>query len=295
MKTSIGYQLRACGRKKLPAEIALAGCKYLYIKTFKHDFFAATALYQACDPAEKRAKNVAEKVVLKQGRNADFLGIPLGWLGQVLCRHEFTILKHLQSIRGVPALLGMYGKGALVYEYIEGKSLDEKPKIPDGFFAELGVLLQQIHRSRVVYVDMNKRGNILLGANGRPYMVDFQISLHIPESFWPIDAVMETIFELLKKEDHYHLLKHNRRLRKDLMTDEQIRRSRLFSGWISMHRQISRPLTRLRRRVLRYLYHKDQLISDDVSGKTPENDPERWAGKNYAEKGQKCSESATRM
>jgi len=216
-------------------------------------------------------------VVLKLGRRADFLGIPLYWLGQNGSDHEISILKKLQNIPGIPRFLVPYGKIGLIYEYIEGISLDENNnKLPDDYFDRLEQILHQIHRRKVAYLDMNKRGNLLLGTDNLPYMIDFQISWYIQWPVWPLRQLGEILLQMLQREDFYHLRKHKRRLSSHLMAPEEIAQSRQKSPLIELHRKIARPLTKIRRRLLYHLFKTDRLITNDTAQQSPENDPARW-------------------
>ena len=292
----IGYHFQALGRKKLPKNIMVKNRRYQLARLFKHDFFAATALYQieqksnagvspviTKEPSLNNkgyVKDAAEtpvvRVVLKLGRSSDFLGLPLRWLGRAICRHETNNLRYLQKLSQIPHLLAKYGDTGFVYEYIEGRSLDETPDLRDDFFDRLEKLLKQIHLCRVAYVDLNKRGNVLLGRDNLPYLIDFQIACHIPILFRPLRLLADGILRLLQKEDFYHLNKHKRRLSRHLMDIEQIHASRQKSSWIRYHRSIARPLTRLRRRVLYSLFRSGHLSLDDTDHDNPESNPHRW-------------------
>jgi hypothetical protein len=296
MKTTIGYHFQAWGRKKLPENIIVKNNRYQLERIFKHDFFAATALYQLEQksnagetPAitkepplnsrgyvEDAGGTVAVRVVLKLGRHSDFLGLPLRWLGRAICQHETDNLQRLQNLSQIPHLLDKYGDTGLVYEYIKGSSLDENPDLPDDFFNRLEKLLKQIHLRRVAYVDLNKRGNILLGCDNLPYLIDFQIACHIPELFRPLRILTDSILRILQKEDFYHLNKHKRHLSGHLMDVKQIHTSRQKSTWIKSHRKIARPLTRLRRKILYFLFHRGHLSLDDTDHANPESNPHRW-------------------
>ena len=298
MKTTIGYHFQAWGRKKLPENIIVKNHRYQLKRIFKHDFFAATVLYQleqksnagvspatvkdADGTAAVRATikdadgTAAVRVVLKLGRHSDFLGLPLRWLGRAICRHETGNLRHLQKLSQIPRLLDEYGDTGFVYEYIEGASLDENPDLPDDFFDRLEELLKQIHLCRVAYIDLNKRGNVLLGCDNLPYLIDFQIACYIPRLFRPLRILTDGLLRMLQKEDFYHLNKHKRRLSRHLMDIEQIHASRQKSPWIRSHRSITRPLTRLRRRVLYYLFRSGHLSLDDTDHANPESNPHRW-------------------
>ncbi len=276
MKSSIGQQLRALGREELPAKIEVCGSNYALERIFKHDFFAVTARYMLSEPSDNLQTAPPNRVVLKLGRKADFLGLPLQWLGETLCRHEIHILSKLKGISQTPKFLCPYGKIGLIYEYIEGRSLDEKPVLADDFFDKLLTLLEQIHSRNIAYIDMNKRGNILLGNDGRPYIIDFQISWSF-QSSGPFKAISQYIMNLCQNEDVYHLNKHKRRLARHLLDLQQIRESKEISGYVAAHRKLTRPLTRLRRRLLHRLYNAGRLIKDDVDSANPESNPERWA------------------
>ena len=274
MNTGIGPHLQALGRTTVPRQIEIRGDCFSFRKIFKHDFFALTALYESACSSDN--SNTPAQVVLKLARQGDFLGLPLAWLGRVLCRHEMAILKSLQGIEGVPRLIGSYYDTGMLYEYIKGCSLDEKPQLPDDFFDRLEALLRQIHAHHIAYIDMNKRGNILLGTDNQPYMIDFQISQQINWPFWPLRSLGDFILKILQKEDFYHLAKHKRRLAPHLMPQEQLDRSRRVSPWIDFHRRIARPLTKLRRRILYYLYRKGHLPDNQIDNPNPESNPNRW-------------------
>jgi len=335
MKATISYHFRAWGRKALPESIVVKGCRYQLERIFKHDFFAATALYQleqgniesgshataedadgtsavqedadgtsavqedadetsavqedadetsAVQEDADETSAVQEgadgtsavRVVLKLGRRSDFLGLPLRWLGLVMCRHERDNLRRLRHMSQVPHLLDKYGDTGFVYEYIEGSSLNEKPDLPDDFFNRMEELLKQIHLCRVAYIDLNKRGNILLGKDNLPYLIDFQIACYIPRLFRPLRILADGFLRILQKEDFYHLNKHKRRLSGHLMDIDQINASLQKSLWIRCHRRVGRPLTRLRRRVLYFLFRQGYLDIDDADYTNPENDPRRW-------------------
>jgi len=277
MSKAIGYQLRALGRTPMPAVLeGPNGCGYRLVRTFKHDFFAGTGLYAPNASGGPGGGGGTARLVLKIGRRADLLGIPLAWLGEALVRHEVSVLRRLQGLPGVPELLGPWRRQGLLYRYIEGDDLDQRPRLPDDFFDRLDELVAGIHARQIAYVDLNKRGNILLGADGRPHLLDFQIALYLPDAVWPLGRLLGGLRRLLQREDRYHLAKHKRQLRPDLMTEAQRRQARRISPWIALHRMCTRPLTLLRRRVLALLHRRGQLALDEGPSQSAETDPRRW-------------------
>ncbi len=266
MRNHLKNALYACGTAGMPRSVSIADRRWSLVRTFKHDFFAATGLYQAA----QHQGDAPERMVLKIGRIQSFLGFPLAWLGRFLKRREVRLLQYLESLEQVPRLVGEYGRNGFAYRYIEGRSLDEKPDVPDCFFDDLEQLLQAIHRLDVCYLDFNKRGNILVGTDKRPHLIDFQISVRLGGRW------CRPLRTMLQREDCYHLLKHKRRLRPDLMTEAERQHAQRRSAAIRIHRFVTVPLRTARRRLLRRLHRKGLLERDDSFDPTPENDPSRF-------------------
>ena len=121
-----------------------------------------------------------------------------------------------------------------VHGFVEGKPLSKDRPVPDGFFRQLVELLDELHRRNIAYVDTNKPENILLGDDGRPHLIDFQISYDMHEigNWW----LNRMILRQLQREDGYHILKHKKKLRPDEMTPEEISASERKSWPIRLHR-----------------------------------------------------------
>jgi hypothetical protein len=233
--------LHALGANDLPKSVQVQGRWYSHSKTFKHDFFAATGLYE----------DGRHRVILKIGRTADVLGLPASWLGWLITRHEAALYESLHDLPGVPRFIGLWeGRSGgrptigLVHEFVTGHDLLPRERVDDLFFHRLSELLAAIHRRGVAYVDLNKSENILVGDDGKPYLIDFQISYR---------SIVGSgrLLRRLQREDWYHFYKHKRRSRPDLCDEEELAKGRKKSGWISLHRSIVRPLQALRRGILR--------------------------------------------
>lgn len=252
----------ACGKAGLPKQIYCEGKQWQLETVFKHDFFACTGRY--------RNEQTKEQLVLKMSRLQSFLGIPCAWIGRFLRNREIGVLKQLQDLEQTPQIIKPFGRNGLVYRYIEGCSLDEKPQLPDEFFTLLEELLTTIHQRHICYMDLNKRGNILIGSDGRPYIIDFQISLFLPAKW------CNSLRALFQREDLYHLLKHKRKLRPDLMTSDEKISAKQPSMVIRIHRAVAGPFQKIRRFILRMLYRKKILNADADSNRSPENNPNRF-------------------
>ncbi len=236
--------LYALPEAELPPRVDCGGQVFEHVRTFKHDFFAATGLYRGPDGL----------AVLKLGRRQDFATVPLDWLGRWLTRREVRLYTLLQDVPGVPRLIGTVGREAgFLHAYVPGRPLGREDRVSDRFFDELMEMLDTIWRRDMAYVDLNKRQNILLGDDGRPYLIDFQISLHLPARGWRRLAPVRWLLRRFQQADRYHTLKHKRRLRPDLLTLDERRCVERLSVWIRLHRWLTRPLTNLRRHTLKRL------------------------------------------
>lgn len=276
MWKAIGYQLYACGKKGLPKTIRLDKNTYNLSKILKHDFFAATALYLLKNHQTETSENTPLKVVLKTYRKQHLFGLPMSWLGKIICNHEVENLQRLRSLTQVPELISLYDRSGFIYQYIEGRTLAETKNPPDHFFDQLLDLLKKIHNRGIVYLDMNKRSNIIIGPDGRPFLIDFQISLFLNKN--PIFGknFAESLSNCLKKADLYHLLKHKRKLKPELLRPEEKNISRTKTKLIILHRLIAEPFKKLRRGLLRYLYSRNILPVDRNVNYKPEDDPARF-------------------
>src|SRR5205085_3317670 len=139
-------------------------------RVFKHDSWAATALYAG----------PAGRVVCKFNRQQPAVVLPLRWLGRRLARREEAVLRRLGDLPNVPRWAGAVSADgrrlahAVAHDFIPGHPLGERERVGDGFFGELADLLAAMHRCGVAYVDLHKRENVIVGDDGRPYLIDFQ-------------------------------------------------------------------------------------------------------------------------
>ncbi|NLE59860.1 MAG: hypothetical protein GX616_16025 [Planctomycetes bacterium] len=254
--------LRALGEAEMPERIALRDGNYVHLRTWKHDFFAATGLYEG----------PSGRVVLKLGRTAGLMGFPASWIGRLLCDRELDVYRAVDDLPGVPKCLGRWGETGLVHIFVDGHPLQKREQVDDEFFPRLEQLINELHQRDIAYVDLEKRENILVDAEGRPSLIDFQISWR-----WPSDdaerrrgfrrliphGLGRYLLRRLQEGDRYHLLKHRRRHRPDTLTPEQIEASYQLGFWHRVHRRVSRPLTLLRRTALRVLTGRWRSLKQD--------------------------------
>lgn len=241
--------MRALGRHDLPGRIECAGRTLRHRATAKHDFWAATGIYE--DDAGGWA-------VLKAYRTARFAGAPLRWLGRWQCGREVGFYQHLAGLPCVPALLGRVSDTAYLRAFVPGRALADGPPLPTEFWARLDGAMRAVHGRGVAYVDSNKPENVLIGEDGRPYLIDFQIAWrcglgtdHTLGRWW---------LARLQREDLYHVLKHKRRFARESMTPAELESVRRRSPLIRFHRAINRPYRMVRRPLLRWLRRTGRVL-----------------------------------
>lgn len=245
-------------RKSPPETVCLCGSEYRLASVFKHDFFAATCLYEAARPESVEIP----RVVIKFGRVQEFWGLPLDWYGRWLCRHEKRIYARLAGLKGVPRWAGCVNESTYAIEYIDAVPLDHLAAAPPGYFDRLLDVFQHIHERGVAYCDANKRSNFLVDAEGNPFVIDYQISACLREEWpWPMRLIPESIVRRAQKSDIYHIYKHKRRLAPGELTPQEEGLSRRRSPMHILHRKITAQWREMRRKFLRHQYQAGRLNS----------------------------------
>jgi hypothetical protein len=247
-----------------PETLDVRGTTYELTKVFKHDFWAATCLYESGQRAEGKGPNVPPRIVVKFGRTQGFAGLGLRWVGRTLADHEEAIYHALDGLEGIPVWVARLDDVTYAIEYVDAPPLDhlDREAIPDGLFERLAAILRAMHARGVAYVDANKRSNILVRDDGQPVVIDFQISLRERTDWpWPLRTLVARAIRYLQGKDLYHLYKHKRRLRPDELTAEEEALSRHRSGVHLIWRKITKPYRRVRRGYLRKQHEAGQLVS----------------------------------
>lgn len=234
---------RALGRDDPPPTIEIGGEEWSLEEVFKHDSWAATAVYRRGDA----------QILCKFNRTQPIFGIPMRWLGRRLARRETGFMERLRDIEFVPLPAGEVRSGGLVLDnaaariFIPGEAFRVKEQVTSAFLDDLHVILARVHARDMAYVDLHKRENIIVGLDGRPYLIDFQVSYGVgADAGW----LRRVILRRLQEIDVYHLRKHHLRCFPETLTPEQIEAWRNPPGLINAHRRITKPLRSLRRKLL---------------------------------------------
>jgi predicted Ser/Thr protein kinase len=107
----------------------------------------------------------------------------LGPVARLLLGREARALEALAGLPGVAEHLGRPARGELLRGFVPGVPLHRAERLPEDFFALLEQLVGELHARGVAHNDLHKEPNVLVGLDGRPALVDFQLaSLHRPGS-----------------------------------------------------------------------------------------------------------------
>jgi hypothetical protein len=237
---------RALGTKEPPEKIEIEGQTYRRIAVFKHDSWAATALYQS----------PRRTIVCKFNRRQSIGFLPMDWLGRRLARRErhiLTLLAGLHSVPGVRGPVTVAGKpldNAVAHDFVPGHPLRAGEMVNDDFFPRLKTLLERMHEKGIAYVDLHKRENIIVGDDGLPYLIDFQISAVWPKPHPLLSSLWRSLLTILATCDDYHLAKHVRNCRPDQADTDARAGQQTRPWWIRLHRLVAVPFRTARRRLL---------------------------------------------
>jgi hypothetical protein len=130
-------------------------------------------------------------------------------LGPWQLRRETRAYARLAGLEGIPRLLGVVDRQAIALQFIDGHPLQSLPRgsIDAVFFDRLEALMRAVHGRGVAHGDLH-HGDVLVGGDARPYLVDFSTSwIGEPGSAWPA----RTIFAQMCRADLRSIAKLRRR------------------------------------------------------------------------------------
>lgn len=237
---------RALGANEPPPEIDVDGQPYRLVELLKHDSWAATAVY----------RGLTKSLICKFNRVQPIGFLDMKWLGKRLADRERKALERLSDLPNLPRpckevrVDGKVLPNAAAREFLNGHPLTSGELVNSGFFPSLKTLLAQMHGRGLAYVDLHKRENIIVGDNGKPYLIDFQICFDAtnPRLRWIPGVRM--LLSYLCRSDDYHLLKHVIKHRPDQAAIAEQELDAVRPWWIRAHRVIAKPFRQLRRKML---------------------------------------------
>jgi RIO-like serine/threonine protein kinase len=140
--------------------------------------------------------------------------VAVRWLARRLLAQEARALVVLEDLEGIPTLIRS-DTAALDRSYIDGVPMQVGRPENIEYFQEAAKILRRMHRLGVVHNDLAKEPNFLLTSDGKPAIIDFQLSWYTRER--------GPVFRALAREDIRHLLKHKRTYCPDRLTKRRVR------------------------------------------------------------------------
>jgi len=219
----------------------IEGDIYHYQCILKDDFFSINILYRS---------DSGRRFVLKLSDFRFVFGLLFRPFAAWMSSHEYRIYSMIKDVEGVPALGPRLGRRGYFHEYIEGKTLHEWPRdkpLPADFFDRLGVILSQLHQRGIYYMDLNKQGNVIVGDDQQPWLIDFQIcqSFRLTNSLW--GRLGARVFYKMIREDIYHLYKHKRRFQAEALSEAEASLATRSRFGRRYNRFLGGPFRRLKR------------------------------------------------
>jgi hypothetical protein len=175
------------------------------VRVLKRDTFGRVELLER--GAERAVRRVACGGALPLSR----------WIAARLLARERRALAALAGLAGVPAELREpdWVRAApsdgrvppetqvLVRSYLSGSALHQADALPADFFEHLERLVGELHARGVCHNDLHKEQNVVVGPDGRPGLIDFQLASVHPRA--------GAIFRSRCRDDLRHVDKHRRR------------------------------------------------------------------------------------
>ena len=142
-------------------------------------------------------------------RDAREAPIAVRWIARHLLAREARALAVLEELENIPTLVRA-DRSTLERSYVDGAPMQEGRPADIDYFHKAARVVRRMHRLGVVHNDLAKEPNFLLTTDGKPVIIDFQLSWFAPRRGY--------LFRILAREDIRHLLKHKRTYCPDHLT-----------------------------------------------------------------------------
>ncbi len=108
--------------------------------------------------------------------------------GRFLIWREAKAYRRLKGVKGVPAFYKTLEGLALIIEEVQGRdieSLEVVSGLSEDFYKDLRLLIEKIHSRGIAHCDLKRAPNIILGNDGKPYIIDWAASISEYECGFP--------------------------------------------------------------------------------------------------------------
>ncbi len=100
-------------------------------------------------------------------------------VGRFLLGREVRALRRLEGLPGIPSQAFRVDALSMAARFVPGRALADTPDGPfaTDYLLALEALLHQVHQRGIVHLDTRGGGNLLIGPDGAPGIIDFQAAL----------------------------------------------------------------------------------------------------------------------
>ena len=150
------------------------------------------------------------RAVVKDFSNSKFFYRNI--IGRFLIWRERRAYETLKGLKGIPTYYGVIDGLALALEEIPSRPLkkhNKNIKLSDSFFDDLKNIIDSFHKRGLAHCDLKNGANVLVGHDGRPYIVDWSASISEKECrFFPMNRiylrfVLDDYFAIIKLKMRY--------------------------------------------------------------------------------------------
>jgi serine/threonine protein kinase len=232
--------------KEGPTSMSRATLERLRLSDLKSNPRALVRAASSTRPAVWVTEVCGKRMVVKDFSDNGFLF--RNTVGRFLIWRESRAYGILEGIEGVPECYGTLQGLSLLTEEIPGNGMEKWKKhgrLPEGFFNDLHGLLEGCHHRGIAHCDLKRSANVILGHDGRPYIIDWAASISEKEfRFYPLNR----IYRRFVLDDHMAVIKLQLRHEPETVTLEDRERY--------AHRGIGEKIVRSLRNRLRSLLQK---------------------------------------
>jgi len=160
-----------------------------------------------------------ERTVVKDFSNSKFFYRDI--IGRFLIWRERRAYKTLKGLKGIPACYGVIDGLALALEEIPSRSLkkhNKNIKLSDTFFDDLKNIVDSFHKRGLAHCDLKNGANVLVGRDGRPYIVDWSASISEKECRF---FLLNRIYLRFVLDDYFAVIKLKIRYAPETLTLEE--------------------------------------------------------------------------
>ncbi|MHC5066233.1 MAG: hypothetical protein ACYTG5_19925 [Planctomycetota bacterium] len=150
-------------------------------------------------------------------------------MGRFTLWREWRIYNRLKDLAFVPNCYGRLDAYGLVFEWRDGEPLKGtlEKGIPAGFFDVLDRYIDEMHEHGVLHLDLRHRGNVIVGSDGSPVLLDFEAAIYLGKNRFS-RAILHPLFAWA---DRSAATKYRMRYAAETVSPKDARRHHRLRWW----------------------------------------------------------------